>query len=213
MVRSGLGGLLRKMCPELQVYEVIKGQSESYRRLRNHWRGIQFDYIFCPHRSFRSAWFVSGLTARVKVGFWHWSTFWAFHHNVRRNHHLPEPLRVMQLLLPAARDLSIDHSLLEKWSRASYLNIPNSIGMLPILGTTFRSLCSQASWKKRPAKVALFPGSQWGSKQWPLDHYLTLSKELENSGFEVYWLGTDRESEELKRMGVVNNNLAGSLTL
>ena len=63
--------------------------------------------------------------------------------------------------------------------------------------------------------AVLFPGSEWETKRWWWQHYLTLAQELQSRGFTVVLLGSNAERELCTQISKELNidNLAGKLSI
>lgn len=63
--------------------------------------------------------------------------------------------------------------------------------------------------------ILLAPGSVWGTKRWPADYYLELSKALKNKGYSVVVIGSNSEMELGRYVADKSDaiNLAGMTTL
>lgn len=105
LCRQGLAEIMSPLVDT--VYEVRKKDQFDYRRVLKILKQKKFDFIFCPHQSWRSAAIVSQLSAqRDKVGFWKWWNFWAFSKRVSKPEYLPDALRQMSLLTAVDRELA-----------------------------------------------------------------------------------------------------------
>ncbi|MGH1486216.1 MAG: lipopolysaccharide heptosyltransferase II [Cellvibrionaceae bacterium] len=65
--------------------------------------------------------------------------------------------------------------------------------------------------QEKPA-IALFPGAEYGpAKQWPLQHYAALAVQLLAEGFQVWVMGSQKDSVAAEEIiGTVNNNTANN---
>jgi heptosyltransferase-2 len=196
IVRKGVGELVSSW-PNLRVFEVTKGDSKSYSNILAQLQETTFDICFCVHSSLRSALFVKRVKSKIKVGFLRdWSTDWFFDILVEKQKNWPEPMRLMQMLQPFK---TLFKAEAESISLGNYetLNIKSQDSTLPTLPELFQFECEDCV-NERQKKVAFFHGSQWGTKRWPINHFLDLQNWFQKKGFEVYWLGTQQEGNELR---------------
>lgn len=209
VTRKGFTSLSQKLDYITKHHEVDKGDSQSYQQLIAYLKKIKFDTIYCPHPSFRSAWLTWQLKAKHKVGYSYWWQRWAFSQVKKRNLNWPEPLRLLDLI--GEKDFfSRNFDQLNQVNQGYMPNIPSQYTFAVIDG--FNNSLANDTIKQ----AALFFGSQWGTKQWPLKNYIQLAEMLRTLGYTIKWLGSAKESEQLKLELPKAHHaeiLAGQLTL
>lgn len=220
--RKGLGDFFLKTGLVSKVKEVEKNNSDSYRSVLRELKNKNFEYILCPHQSFRSARLVASVPAQLeKVGFKKAWNFWAFSKTVSYPAHLPDALRQLSLLAeinpefssiyhaelgkdlysPLVRDIDLDFRSIEIPEWAS-MRLPETLelkGRALAEGTCF-----------------VVPGSVWATKKWTLSGYKKVSETLASQGHPVVLLGTKDEHplcEEVRVAVPSVINLAGQTSI
>lgn len=214
IVRKGVGDLLKSI-EGLTVFEVIKGNASSYKSLLKSLACQRYDIAFCLHGSFRSAFFLSKIEAKVKLGYKkNLFTDWAFDLLIKRQMNWPEPMRVMQMLQPFKALFPLEVELLSNAS-FDYLNTKDPFNTLPMLPQAFKFYETNQEQFRLP-RVVFFHGSQWRTKRWPIENFLVLQKWFEKKGYQVFWMGTSGEAEELNQFPHVilsHQILSGKISL
>jgi heptosyltransferase II len=206
--RQGLGAFFQGLAefePMVdQVFEVEKGNPTSYQEVLEKLSGQEFEWIFCPHESFTSAWFQRNLKAKKKVGFKKWWNFLFFNERLKKPMTLPEAIRQMFLLS------SIDSSL-AKMIQAADFSSSNSGFLSPV-----PEWCSSviSGFQDHPQhqeliqkyhlsakRVVFFPGSIWETKKWTRLGFQSVAADLEGLGYQVIFLGTSDERELCEDIG------------
>ena len=208
VVRSGLRDLVKLFFPAAFVFEVKKKDGATYSALKKQLRKILWKEVYLPHTSWRSLMWVKSLSAQAV---WTYATVQSslFPFLKReRPRHWPEPLRIYQLFShhPHFR-LNLDDSEILALSR------PSQQGLLPEVSNLFPRFAEslQNSNLPRRQRIVFFPGSRWGTKQWPLKHWLDLDRRMTQMGLEVYWLGSKEEGSEWSPHISKEKNLAGTM--
>jgi heptosyltransferase-2 len=144
-----------------------RGRQSGLRGLVQMCRTIRdgaYDVVISPHRSWRSALLVAASGSGKRLGFRQWWTRWAFTatvprpvhgHEVMRNHELVKLVDV-QVPLPGQLTLQVKA---EKRREAVEALARAGVGRGEVL-------------------VGLVPGSQWGTKRWPVEHFAALIERL-----------------------------------
>lgn len=206
--RTGFKSLTVHLNCIAQHYEVKKGDSVTYKKLVQNLKKIEFEYIYCPHPSFRSAWLTWQLKAKHKVGYSNWWQSWAFSRSKKRQSHWPEPLRLIDLVTKL--DPFTPYDELNHTNKGSMLSIPTEFEYSNLSGI------SSLQSKEKIKQAAIFFGSQWGTKQWPIEYYLKVATFLREDGYSIKWFGSVAEGEELKLIlpqSLHNEVVAGQLSL
>jgi heptosyltransferase-2 len=127
-------------------------------------RELAYDVVISPHRSWRSALLVANSGSGQRLGFRQWWTRWAYTatvprpargHEVVRNHELVK-LVDAQVPLPERFTLQVED---DKQREAAATLARAGVGRGDVL-------------------VGLVPGSQWGTKRWPAEHFAALIERL-----------------------------------
>jgi heptosyltransferase-2 len=134
----------------------LRGLVQMSRTIRAH----AYDMVISPHRSLRSAWLVAVSGSEQRLGFRQWWTRWAYTatvprpahgHEVVRNHEL---VKLLDADMPAPGPFTLQveaekrREAAEVWARAGVRAIDVLVGLVP--------------------------GSQWGTKRWPAEHFAAL---------------------------------------
>jgi heptosyltransferase-2 len=128
-------------------------------------RARRYDLVLAPHRSLRTALLVACSGSPQRIGFSHWLTRWAYTATVPRpvkGHEIERSLHLLTALglpvLPSAPRLKLCVSTVARQRAAEYF-IRGGIGSEDVV-------------------VGLIPGSQWGTKRWPAEHFAALIDHL-----------------------------------
>ena len=144
-----------------------RGGQRGWRGLAQMRRAIReraYDMVISPHRSWRSALLVAASGSRRRVGFRQWWTRWAYTataprpkrgHEVARNHEL---IKLLDGDAPEPERFALR---VEREARRQ----------------------AEAAWARAgvgdgEVLVGLLPGSQWGTKRWPAEHFAALIDRL-----------------------------------
>lgn len=194
--RKGFGKWLKSLKIVDELHEVQKGNSESYSQLGQALSKVDFEWIFCPHPSIRSARLVLGLKAERKIGFFSWWNFLFFSDRVSRSR-CPEPLRLLDLLSPLDREFK---EKVQQWKTKDW-NKSDPSGLLPQIPEDLQlGFRSQLLRSNSPIPIgdrtwALFPGSVWATKQWPPAHFISLAQLMIKNGDHIIWMGGKDEKD------------------
>jgi heptosyltransferase-2 len=193
-----------------KVYEVEKGNSQSYREIQR--KLGRFELIFCPHESLRSALFVRSIPAKIKVGFSNWWNFLIFTHRRPRLWKYPDAIRQLSLLSCLHPELQSEID--------SYAHFDSGYqsGQLlkPVPEAVSIQLPNSKDRVQGSNKVAIFPGSVWATKKWTEEGFIALAQLLTASGKEVLWMGAKEEKEICERLQKAlpqTVSVAGTLSL
>jgi len=121
-------------------------------RLKNE----RFDYVFSPHRSYRSAVIALLSRARVRVGFDENALPFAWTHRVRRDRNIHDVERNLSLLEPLG-GLPEGHSPKPEVA----VTPEGERGAEKIAGDFLAA----------PVRIGVAPGSAWGTKRWPPERF------------------------------------------
>lgn len=190
-----------------RVFEVKKGDAASYEEIQKTIATTTYDLFFCPHQSLRSYLFSRQVKSRKKITYKLWFNFFGFDERVVRNKSLPEPLRVMQLLLPLSEEVQKEFQ--QVVSRGQFYETKNKLlsetpsgFKLNILNRIESDSFSFFALKKKldiPDKskkwVCVFPGSVWETKKWTLEHYRILVGLLLKKDWQILLMGAPGEEK------------------
>ena len=164
-----------------------RGEHRKWRGLNKKIQEIQadkFDLVIAPHRSWRSAYIAWKCGARKRVGFRKGLGRWVYSPSVPYS--IKRESRYVERKLDLIRAMGIN---------------PNSSNVEMFVGDSDRQEVNQivdAEGIADKPLAALNPGSQWATKQWPLEYYLELGSRLgEELGLQVVLLGSPAEREML----------------
>lgn len=221
LCRKGLGDLFLQLNLVDEVFEMDKKNHNDQKDLFTSLKKIEFDYIICPHESVRSAWIVSRLQARHKVGFYHWWNFWAFNERRKRPMHLPDALRQLSLMI------SLDDDLAKQWQTLSKedFNAHRMQTNLPTIPHWASMSLRQNLIQGMPLPdqqrgerniIYMAPGSVWATKRWTEEGYIAIGRQWYRQGYEICLLGSSDEHELCEKISQSiprSRNLAGQLSL
>ena len=204
--RKGFGAFLLNEHLVDEVIEVVKSDSSSYQDALEFIRNLNVKNVFCLHRSIRSQFFVSKITAEKKIGFSSFLGFWIFDETVEYVKENPEVIRQFKILETVDEETN-EYFTDSDYSRFNYLNeeIPEFFAFerTEITKTTSRH-------------IALFPGSVWATKRWKKEGYIELTKRLIEIGYKVSLFGGPDEAELCMEIASHFDNvvvLAGKLSI
>lgn len=174
----------------------------------------EWDTVFVPHQSFRTALWVSRLKAKQKVGFRKWWNGWAFNKRVEKPMDFPDALRQLSLLT------AVDSRFAEMFGDEDIPLLRNVDEQRPV---DFRTpkIPEWASMKVIPCRpvgklIFLAPGSVWNTKRWTAQGYTDLAKLLLMKGYDVELVGSPAERalcEEIAAKVPGVQNRAGQTTM
>ena len=217
LCRQGLGKLMQDLKVVDHFYEVKKGSSASYKEILQVLHVFEFEKIYCPHPSLRSALLTWKLHAGEKIGFKSWWNFFYFHRRVRKDMRYPEAIRLLSLLngdmatfipeeyastngiqilqpVPDVASMDICANLVERDTQAHLKNILDRFPGLSFFDSVVQVVQTGFDGE-RIKTVAIFPGSVWGTKRWSQKNYTLLAQKFLQQGWQVILLGSQDEQE------------------
>ncbi len=105
LCRKGMGDLLSRLSLVNEVLEVDKSNSKNFKAVQKRLKATKWDWIICPHESFRSQILVHGLVSPRKTSYKQMLNGVTFNERVERPMDLPEALRSVALLQVAHPEL------------------------------------------------------------------------------------------------------------
>ncbi len=240
--RPGLGDYFLKAKLVDAVIEVDKRTASSRAKALAQLSKEQWELIFVPHESVRTALWTWRLKAtRGKVGFRKWWNGLVFTHRVKKPMNLPDALRQLSLMAPFEQNIATELSSMEvsqlenPTSQDSPLSlklpqIPDWASMqVPSQATssatspaslTSASQISSASASPISAphgrRIFLAPGSVWATKRWTEEGFAEVARQLCARGDEVVLIGSPAElsvCQRIKQAVPQVSNLAGKTSL
>lgn len=207
--RQGLGDFFLQTGLVDQVFEIAKGQSETYKKTQTALRELQIDKVFSPHNSWRTAFFVRGLKAAQKVSFRQWWNGFFFAVRGPRDLSLPDAIRQLSLLSPFDKILQ---KQIQDFSGKGHGSTKNAQGRLTSVpewaSMSLKDFYSGQTERLQPLlqrlrlqdwnlqkTVALFPGSVWATKRWTQEGFISVGKKLSEQGKQVLVMGGPGEEE------------------
>lgn len=200
--KKGIGDFFLKLNLVDEIFEVQKGSGDAYSAVAHAINQQPVDYLFCIHRSFRSYLLSLKIKANCRIGYSLGFNFFGFDKKVKRNLKLPEPLRIIQLLAlidvgfadffqteSSVHDYNAklsNHHMIDvpKWAHFPHVNLPSaSLEVKPELMAELQTLPQNSK------HIAVFPGSVWNTKRWPVEHFASLVQHLLKSNYSVIIMG------------------------
>jgi heptosyltransferase-2 len=194
--RKGVGDLFLRLHLVDQIFEVKKGDSQSYQDVLSHLQEQSYEVLLCPHQSLRSSRLAKKIHASLKIGFYSWWNFLVFGQRIKKDLSLPEALRQLSLLTagptPIAQELkkkissyARDTAVIPDWAHMSVAEKIDRKDAAKILEVHAVS----------GPYVTLFPGSVWATKQWTKNGFIEAGRELQKQGYRILVLGGPGEEQ------------------
>ncbi len=205
LCRKGLGNLFKQLKIVDHFYEVQKGSNQSYEKLYQELKVFEFEKIFCPHMSLRSARLVGRLHAGEKIGFKTWWNFLFFDQRIKKDLKLPEALRQLSLL--SGFDSEIQSQIFNHKETAEIKTIGTTreqfLSAVPEFAVTdVSNFLPSAIWPNdyfgidlNSPFICIFPGSVWGTKRWTEEGFVQLILKALDQGLSVLLMGSKEEKE------------------
>lgn len=200
VVRSGLADFLKKFNLADEVFEVKKGNRDSYIKAQEHLKLRKFRYVIAPHSSLRTALFSLPLRAEKKISYRQWWNKFIYDFRLTKNENWPEPMRQLQLLEPLWQQNLLTHFNLEahidyrKMAAVVANDLLMSVGdqhWAPHINLRTQLLQEQNLNKF----IVLFPGSVWKTKQWTIEGFTQLAQQLEGQNYNIVLMGSEGEKQ------------------
>lgn len=140
-----------------------RGRQRGLRSLLQMSRTIRaqaYDVVISPHRSLRSAVLVAASGSRQRLGFRQWWTRWAYTATVPRPAHGHEVVR--------------NHELVKLVDTQAPVPKEFTLRVEPGMRQEAVQAFARAGVGDSDTLVGLVPGSQWGTKRWPAEHFAAL---------------------------------------
>lgn len=232
--RKGLGSFFLKTNLVDEVFEIQKGQADSYSSIVDKLKDREINFLISPHQSLRTGFFCQQIKAKHKISFKAWWNLFLFSDRVQRSGDLPDAIRQLGLL--TSKSVPLHEELLK--SIADYRihekpYVPSFDGRLPappswasmslrvdvLAGTAdFDNLLLKYNLEGFDDKkaVLIFPSSVWATKRWTENGFVGVGQNLKQQGFQVYIMGGPGEEPLAERIaeqipGVIS--LAGKTSI
>jgi heptosyltransferase-2 len=212
--RKGIGEFFLKTGLVDQVFEIKKGDAQSYKNILAELQKHGIDKVFSPHESLRTAFFVRKIKAREKIAFskpWNWLFY---RQRIVKNYNLPDAIRQISLLQNLDPVLSRQIQTYAQDGKP-YLAGPGgalsatptwaAMNMEPFYKTQAAQIDAvllklQMSREGLTKSVALFPGSVWATKRWTEEGFVQTGRDLLAQGVGVLIMGGPGEEELCARV-------------
>jgi len=181
------------------LVEVEKGHRQSYKIALDYLAKFKIQNVFCLHRSLRSSLFTLQINANAKFGYDNLINRFLFSQVVGYPKKFPDALRQMSLLTLVSDHFKAQYELTD-WSYLNNKNSQNNFEPIPVgygynkvvsdSNDNLKSFLNKTESKKN---IALFPGSVWETKKWPVEYYIQLAQRLVPH-YHVYIMGGPDES-------------------
>lgn len=234
--RKGLGEILKDLKLLDYVYEIDKKNPKEFKTIKQDLKNINWDWIICPHESFRSKLIVWPLKSKIKTSYKNFLSSFFFNDIVERPLHYPEVLRSLSLILKYDDSLKQKFMDFEKEHDRIYsenFQITESQKEQLKLQFTkqkfstykFRKFSEDMSLdcftknkslnfsflKKTESKikkdlVLLAPGSVWATKQWNKESFQSLIQKLKKD-FDIGLIGSADEFDLCEEIRESNSNI------
>lgn len=186
-----------------QVFEIQKGDADSYSHIIEHLRYVEVDNLISPHESVRTAFFCSKIKAKHKIAFQKSWNFLVFSKRTKKQAQLPDAMRQLSLLAPEDAQLAKDlahyahtetpytpqvYGKLSAPPKWASMSLRSPILELKEMYASLRERFELNGFENNRA-VLIFPGSVWATKKWTEEGYIETGKALQKNGFHIYVMG------------------------
>ncbi len=201
--RKGFGDFFLQSGIVDQVFEIEKGNKDSYSKILEHLKFVEVDHLISPHESMRTVLFCAQIKAKHKVTFKKAWNFVVFSKRTEKNPALPDSIRQLSLL--SAEDGQLEQDI-AKYAQHERPYVPGEAGRLPappvwasmslrhqVLERTevYENLKKKYDLQgfEQGTAVLIFPGSVWATKRWTDDGFVKTGQALQAKGFQIYVMG------------------------
>jgi len=212
--RQGLGDFFLRTRLVDEVFEIKKGQRDSYQRVVEALKTSSVHTLVSPHESLRTAFFSRKIKARQKISFAKaWNRFF-YGLRVAKNYELPDALRQLSLL--QSFDVKLQYQI-EAYASSRQAYRVDKTGLLSAppewASMSLREFYETEKERLAPLltslglgfenlkkAVALFPGSVWATKRWTETGYIQTGRKLAQQGIPVLVMGGPGEEDLCERV-------------
>lgn len=212
--RQGVGDFFLKTGLVDHIFEIKKGDGQSYKKIISELNSLNLAEVFVPHQSLRTHFFISNLRAQKKIGYASWWNFLFFDQRIKRDKTLPDAIRQLSLLSGQDQDLAKLISEYKSAGQAYVVNSKNQMSAPPSwasMSMKEKLIEDKSTWSRWLEKsglsayrekpwVSFFPGSVWNTKRWTEEGFIELAKNIQNLGHQVLLMGAPEESDLCKRI-------------
>ncbi|WP_413561013.1 glycosyltransferase family 9 protein [Bdellovibrio sp. HCB209] len=201
--RKGFGDIFLKTKLVDHVFEIKKGDAQTYNNILQQLNSFEVNHLVSPHESMRTIFFCRKIKAQKKISFQKFWSFLAFDVRVKKPMILPDPLRQMSLLQPVDQQLP---GLLSAYAetekpyitdKKGQLSAPPAWASMSLRESVLSHTQVYQDLQKRydlqgvneDRAVLLFPGSVWATKRWTKEGFIETGKNLQSLGYQVYVMG------------------------
>lgn len=190
--RPGLGEFFKEFGLVDDFIAVDKRAPGKGRAALARLREREWDTIFVPHESFRTAWWMTSLRAKRKVGFAKWWNRFMYDARVVRPIEYPDALRQLSLLA------AVDGTTAELFAEPAVQELRSPHAQSSPFDFSKPEIPEWASMQVtayRPSRQVVFlaPGSVWATKRWTSRGYEDLARLLLARGLDVELVGSPSE--------------------
>lgn len=200
--KKGIGELFLKLGLVAETFEVQKGTANDYAQVARKLNQFENDMVFCIHRSVRSFLFSLRIKTKLRVGYRLGFNFFGYKKKIKRDLDLPEPLRVIQLLTLVDESFADFFSIqiaapdfngkdgdshlvaVPDWARFPVVGVEKT--QIDVRPEFLDVLVPVPSGSKR---IAVFPGSVWNTKRWPVESFALLIDRLSEMNYSILLMG------------------------
>jgi len=196
-----------------EVIEVNKRDKRSSALALKRLQSQEWTRIFCPHESYRTAFWIRSLKAReFSVGFKKWWNFWAFSKRTQKPLHLPDALRQLALLKAVHPEFAkvwqrdLDETMTSNSRERKDIQLSGAI-------PDWAKMSLHANQPQN--KIFIAPGSVWPTKMWTKEGFRDLAKSLKAKGNKVIFVGSPGERDLCEEIALAAgaDSIAGKTTI
>jgi heptosyltransferase-2 len=190
--RPGLGEFFTETGLADEVVTINKKDKKQAAEAMASLRAREWDVVFVPHESVRTALMMSRLKAKHKVSFRQWWNGIFYDKRVQKPMDYPDALRQLSLLTP------LDGRLAEMFAQEDVHALRNLSSKQDLVDYRAPEIPEWASMKIMGLKpegkrVFMAPGSTWNTKRWTPAGYTELARALMKEGYDVILVGSKDE--------------------
>lgn len=213
--RPGLGEFFKKFGLADEIVAIDKKKPQERARALEILKKENWNVVFVPHESPRTALMMRKLKAKHKVAFKNWWNWLVYDKRVTKPQDLPDALRQLSLLAP------MDSRLAENFSSEEVLALKNlqtrTPEMVDYSKPQIPEFASMQVAQHKGGRNVIFmaPGSTWNTKRWTPKGYIELSRMLIAKGYEIELVGSKAERElcdEVQRAVLLNAKPGAKIT-
>lgn len=215
--RKPFGQILKKLKLVDQVFELSKENKKTWKISLKEMLEKKYEYVFCPHNSFRSYQVLKAIDSSYKISFKRWFKYFSHSKKVEYDRKFPDALRQLALLASEVEEFQKNYS--------EYLSDYNFSYQMDLSSFERRNMVPQwasmevklddsevnREWNRlsscfeiKENSLLIAPGSVWATKRWKKEHFLELSRK--NSTESIVLIGSPAEQEICRWIAKNNSN-------